>query len=233
MVAVVAAAAMGGTGEARSDGRAGAPVPVPILVELFTSEGCSSCPPADEVLARLERTQPVQGAVVVPLAHHVDYWDALGWPDPFGSPRATARQRAYGGNYTPQAIVDGTAEMVGSHAGELESAIAEAAKRPHVPVTIATKTNGDAGEATVGAAAAPAGAEIVVALVQAHARIAVPRGENGGRTLDHTAIVRAMKTGARVTFARPKDVPWSELRVVAFVQDPKTRHVLGSSQAKW
>src|SRR5262245_32430137 len=87
---------------------------VPVIVELFTSEGCSSCPPADEVLARLERTQPISGAMIVPLAFHVDYWDDLGWPDPFASASFTSRQGTYavhGRMYTPQAVVDGRTEL--------------------------------------------------------------------------------------------------------------------------
>jgi hypothetical protein len=201
--------------------------PVPVVVELFTSEGCSSCPPADEVLARLEAKQPVPGALVIPLAHHVDYWDSLGWPDPFASREATKRQHSYRGNYTPQAVVDGTAEMVGSRGGALESAIAEAAKRPHVKVVI---TRGAAmGEVNVSAPNV-ADSEIVVALVQAKARIAVPRGENGGRTLDHTAIVREMKTGAHATFALPNGLAASDARIVALLQDQKTRRILGAAQ---
>jgi len=90
--------------------------PAPVLVELFTSEGCSSCPPADAVAERLLRTQPVPGARVVLVAHHVDYWDSLGWPDPFSSPSATTRQAGYAGlgrgSYTPQAVIDGEAELL-------------------------------------------------------------------------------------------------------------------------
>ena len=202
---------------------------VPVLVELFTSEGCSSCPPADAVLARLEEKQPVPGALVVPLAHHVDYWDSLGWPDPFASAKASARQRSYGGNYTPQAIVDGADEMVGSKGAALERAIAQAAKRPHVKVTITTNAPGE----VVVTAPAIAGSEVTVALVQARARVAVPRGENAGRTLDHSAIVRETKTGPRATFVPPNGVAPSDLRIVAFVQDVKSRRVLGSTMTKW
>lgn len=201
---------------------------VPVVVELFTSEGCSSCPPADAVLARLEEKQPVPGAFVIALAHHVDYWDSLGWPDPFASSAATRRQHSYRGNYTPQAIVDGNAEMVGSRASALESAIAEAAKRPHVKVVI---TPGESpGEVTVSAPAVK-DAEIVVALVQARARIAVPKGENAGRTLDHTAIVRETKIGPRVTFALPKGLDAKDAHIVALLQERTSRRILGAARA--
>jgi len=212
---------------AMADDKVQTQTPVPVLVELFTSEGCSSCPPADDVLARLEKQQPVAGALVVPLAHHVDYWDSLGWPDPFSSPRATARQKSYrAGSYTPQAVIDGGAEMVGSRGSAIESAVAEAAKRPHVKVAIAAT-----GPDVTVSAAAGEGTEIWIALVQTHARIAVPRGENAGRTLEHTAIVRDMKQGPKATFTLPKDVATTDLRWVAFVQDTKSRRVLGSTSA--
>ncbi len=104
---------------------------VPVLVELFTSEGCSSCPPADLTLARLERTQPVAGAEIVPLSLHVDYWNRLGWADPFSSASFSARQkdysRAWGVDrvYTPQVVVDGRAELLGRDETKARRAVGE------------------------------------------------------------------------------------------------------------
>lgn len=224
-----AVAATGAPGcETKASAEDAVPARAAVVVELFTSEGCSSCPPADAVLARLEEKQPVPGALVIALAHHVDYWDSLGWPDPFASSAATKRQQSYRGNYTPQAVIDGSAETVGSKGAAIERAIAEAAKRPHVKVSVAA--GAATGEVFV-TAPVSAESEIVIALVQTHARIIVPRGENAGRTLDHTAIVRELKTGPHGTFALPKGLAAGDLKIVAFVQEQTSRRILGAAQA--
>lgn len=225
------------------------PNAVPVLVELFTSEGCSSCPPADTVLAGLERTQSVSGARVVPLGLHVDYWDGIGWPDPFSSAQATQRQRAYAplgsGSYTPQAVIDGRVETIGSRRGTVEQAIAEAAKRPHAAITVKLAPRTDAGsplDVTLDVGALPAGsagdAELLVALTQNAVRVDVKRGENAGKVLEHTAVARqlvvvgptaaaggSLKTSLKV----PPGLAAKELRVVAFVQEHASRHILGSA----
>lgn len=234
---------------ANGEVRAADATAVPVLVELFTSEGCSSCPPADVVLAGLERTQSVAGARIVPLALHVDYWDRLGWTDPFSTARASERQRAYAplgsGSYTPQAVVDGRVETVGSRRGVIEQAIGEAAKRPHaaIAVDLAPRSNETAPfEITLRIGALPPGsasdAEAVVALTQNVARGEVKRGENGGSTLEHTAIARDLAIAGAVPAAgatlkisvkAPAGVTAKDLRIVAFVQERAARKVIGTA----
>lgn len=225
------------------------PAAVPVLVELFTSEGCSSCPPADRVLAGLERTQSVAGARIVPLGLHVDYWDGIGWPDPFSSARMTERQRNYAalhaGSYTPQAVIDGRAETVGSRRGTIEQAIAEAAKRPHASITIDLVERVDMSvpvDFTLKIGALPAGsgsdAEAIVTLTQNAVRVAVGAGENSGSTLEHTAVARelfvigsvpAAGASLKTSLMAPAGLTVKDLRVVAFVQERASRRVLGTS----
>ena len=126
---------------------------VPVLVELFTSEGCSSCPPADRLLELLDHKQPVPGADLIVLSEHVDYWDRLGWKDPFSSSVFTARQQEYSyrlrgeGVYTPQLVVDGQFGFVGSDGHEATSAIQEAIREPKIAITISNASR-DRNQAT-------------------------------------------------------------------------------------
>ena len=199
------------------------PGPGPVLVELFTSEGCSSCPPADSVLARLGKTP---NAIV--LAHHVDYWNSLGWPDPFSSADATARQRLYGQSYTPEAVIDGQDGMVGSRETAVTDAVNAASRRPHAKIELTATPNGTAWDVT-----ATGPATIFLAVVQDRASVAVPRGENAGKTLDHVGIVRSLKkvTG-RTTVTLPPAISapgGTTFSLVAFAQDDGHR-VLGATR---
>jgi hypothetical protein len=211
----------------------------PVLVELFTSEGCSSCPPADRLLARLAVDQPVKGALVVPLSLHVDYWNRLGWVDPFSSPAYTERQGAYAAHfggagrvYTPQMVVDGRTEFVGSDERTARRAIEAAARGPKAFVRAAPGTND---EVRVTVAGAAAGADVFLAVVEDGLLSDVTRGENAGRRLAHVAVVRALAVAGRVDargrFDAETPVPRGPgaRRVLAFVQEPATGHVLGAS----
>jgi len=167
-----------------------AEAPRPIVVELFTSQGCSSCPPADALLSELAGR-----ADVLPLAFHVTYWDRLGWRDPFSLPLATDRQRSYQSLldtetiYTPQMIVEGRTDVVGSDRAGVRAALAAAQPGPSVPMTLTTSAAGLS--ISVGAGAGEASV-LLVGYDPAH-RTAVPRGENAGRQLSESNIVRSLK----------------------------------------
>ena len=226
------------------------PPRTPVLIELFTSEGCSSCPSADALLIRLLETQPVAGVDIIPLAFHVDYWDRLGWKDPFSTPAFTRRQQDYSAIfgadrvYTPQLVADGRAELVGSDERVALDAIRKAAALPHMDVRVSASARGtDAIRVAVEAPAAGTQTEpidIVAVLVEDRLISPVRRGENSGKTLAHSAVVRrqqaigALERGPFVgegewrlnkAWARPN------LRVVAFLQGRTTRRVYGAASA--
>ncbi len=214
----------------------------PVLVELFTSEGCSSCPPADAVLADLEAKQPVSGAVIIPLAFHVDYWNNLGWRDPFSSADWTERQKSYAralpdnGVYTPELVVDGRDSFVGSREGHAQDVIGVAAKRPKANLNAMIREAKGARSISISFGALPASAgssDLVLAITDRHAQVNVTGGENGGRALDHTAIVRSLRVLGAVTasggsFEFPIDAAWSSKRAVLFIQERASRAILGA-----
>jgi hypothetical protein len=215
---------------------------VPVVIELFTSEGCSSCPPADRLLARLDRTQPgpIQGAEVIALEMHVDYWNGLGWADPFSQASFTRRQHEYardGRVYTPQMIVDGQASFVGSDERAAKEAIAAAARQPTAPVKLVRR--GDRLQVTV--PALPPGSEpadLWLALTERGLSTQVERGENAGSTLSHGPVVRALSRLGQVGGGFLREVPlpsgpgWERrnLRAVVFLQGQRSRRVLGAAQ---
>ena len=234
----------------RREGSANPSAPVMVMAELFTSEGCSSCPPADDVLTRFISSQPVPGVIVVGLGEHVDYWDRLGWRDPFSSASFTSRQSQYGasvfrtGNiYTPQIVIDGRLEGIGSDFGAIRKAILEAARTPKAILTVAAKREADAvgidlqiDAAAVAASKEPA--DVVVAITEDRLVTEVRRGENRGRTLRHTVVVRSLMTvgelapGDRtfsktVSSALAREWKTENLRVVAFVQERQSRRIVG------
>jgi hypothetical protein len=226
--------------------------PVPVLVELFTSEGCSSCPPADALLQQMERWQPVAGAQLIVLSEHVDYWNHDGWIDPFSSHFFTDRQNAYSGHfglataYTPEMVVDGSAEFVGSN-GKLAIQACEKARavqKISVRISDISLEKSDTLRAHIEADALPESfkarkADIYVALALNHAASQVLRGENAGHQLAHVAVVKSITKVGSVerdkSFARDVSVKLtapadgSNLRVIAFVQEPGPGQVLGAT----
>ena len=213
----------------------------PVLVELFTSEGCSSCPPADALLEQLDRQQPVAGAQVIVLSEHVDYWNHDGWTDPFSSPSATNRQQQYArrfgisGPYTPQMVVDGAEEFVGNNPRFAEAAIHTAAQKEKVAVRLIA-VPGSAG-VRVEADPLPAGkhrkAGVWVALAGNSGTSRVLGGENHGRTLHHVAIVRELRQVGSVSDQsgfKTEIAGASDARLIAFIQDPGNGRVWGAAQ---
>jgi hypothetical protein len=171
-----------------------APVANPLVIELFTSQGCSSCPPADALLGRLKRDRPE----VLALDFHVDYWNSLGWRDPFSSPEATARQQAYDAAigsevYTPQLVVGGTRQVVGSDRDAVSSAIAavSAARAAAPPIALSLTASG-AGLALDVGAGAGVGRLWLVGFDDQH-RTSIGRGENSGRTVTEVNVVRSIR----------------------------------------
>jgi hypothetical protein len=228
---------------------------VPVIVELFTSEGCSSCPPADTVLTKLTTEQPVSGAHIIGLGEHVDYWDRLGWRDPFSSPLFSKRQSDYaktafkgGVVYTPQLVVDGREEVIGGDERAATGAVARALLERKIPVRISLERQRRSNpierpvriEIAASAGASGAAADVMVAVTEDGLVTQVQRGENGGRELRHSAVVRSL-TRAGVFTAGSR--PWSattmlripsswdsgRLRVVVFVQDQGTRKIVGAA----
>ena len=211
------------------------PGDVVVLAELFTSEGCESCPPADRLLETLLKEQPAKGVFVVPLSEHVTYWDHQGWKDPFSAEQFTTRQKEYGGRfnldsiYTPQLVIDGTRELVGSDDKELKRTLSQpGGAKPGLDVEL--KTVGHAVSAAIsGPGLAVEPAALFVALTEDDLVVDVKRGENAGRTMRHSGVVRILQSlgDARTTTLNVKP-EWKrdKLRVVAFVQSKKTSQIL-------
>jgi hypothetical protein len=225
-----------------------APPPIPVLLELFTSEGCSSCPPADGLLSAIAKAG-VPGAQIIPLGLHVDYWDELGWKDPASMPQATARQNAYAlalGNgdriYTPQLVVDGRDEMIGTDAPAIKKAIGKAVAAPHASVALRVDRDGGALIAQASVTDLPSEAikeqvDVLLAVTEDDVTNVVKRGENAGRTLHHDAVVRSIALIGRL--AAPGeimgratlDARWrpDHLHAVVFVQGRKSRRIWGAA----
>jgi hypothetical protein len=227
--------------------------PTPVVVELFTSEGCSSCPPADALLTKLASMQDVPGAEVIALGFHVTYWDRLGWKDPFSLSVATDRQQQYSrvfGEarvYTPQVVVDGREEMVGSDEHAIRQSVARQAKVAHTRISLEPHFDERGVTARIVVPNLPQGIKepvnLIFLVVESHLSSQVKRGENANRILKHDAVVRGMSTIAtldgRTKF--PYDVngflpdakeerlrPENSWQVVAILQGRSSGRIWGS-----
>src|ERR1700682_3291543 len=229
---------------------------IPVVVELFTAEGCSDCPPADALLAQLNKAQPVAGVMIITLEQHVDYWDHQGWRDPFSSAQFTERQRLYSAVfhnasvYTPQMVVDGRAEFVGSNERKARQTIAQSAQIPKTEISVSIALDRPGAleiplEIHVGklfGATAGDPVEMFLAITESGLHSDVAQGENAGRKLDHFGVVRSLErvgtskkkldTGFSVeTRANiPKNWKRENLRAVLFIQEHHSRHILGATE---
>ena len=219
------------------------PARVPVLVELFTSEGCSSCPPADRLLEKLDREQSVASSDVIVLSEHVYYWNQLGWTDPFSSALYTQRQRDYawslnGEVYTPEMVVDGAKGFVGSDEAEARRAIREATKPGKTPVHVEARREEDKVRISIRMDQAPDGV-VFLALARESEKSQVLRGENGGRALTHVAVVYSLqKLGKleRSGAGYEREVVVSVKagsRIVAFVEKGGVGRVTGLGEARF
>ena len=242
--------ATGGTGRPANDSTPRTPV----LVELFTSEGCSDCPPADALLERLDRSQPVSGTELIVLSEHVDYWNDIGGKDPYSSHEYSERQGGYEDHfglrsvYTPQMVVDGQFELVGSDERGAIRAIENATKAEKIPVSISSihveagnvvPLHLDAGQLPSSSAARSA--DVLIATADESDESHVSRGENAGRTLKHIAVLRSLTRIGMVDqsgeFSRDVRININRgnagnLRVVAILQEAPIGRVLGAGSAR-
>ena len=200
--AAVAASSIGVPlrGQTRSPAKADAPAPV-VLVELFTSEGCSDCPPADTLLRQIDGKRTPEGQLIVGISEHVTYWDRLGWKDPFSSELFTGRQEEYGQRfgldsvYTPQIVVNGREQLVGSDGRSLATAFAMEARRSQINLRLqSAHFLSDHMEFRYSADGMPAGdkVQLFAVVVDDLDQSDVTRGENSGRNLTHAAVARAL-----------------------------------------
>ncbi len=212
----------------------------PVLVELFTSESCSSCPPADRLLAQLERSDPS----VIVLSEHVTYWNETGWNDPYSSRESTDRQNAYvnkmglSSSYTPQMVVEGRYEFVGSNAAAANRAIEKARALTPVAVTF-SNLNSAAGHVNVSVSTGKLAqdAELFVVVTQDEGLEHVARGENGGHILRHVQIARIIRHVASIqrdeayqgslSIDLPQPIAGSGRHLVAFLQQGNGGPILG------
>jgi hypothetical protein len=222
-------------------GLAGAPTKHPVVVELFTSEGCSSCPPADQLLVDLDKSQPVSGADILVLSEHVDYWNHIGWRDPFSSAQFSDRQSVYANHfhldsvYTPQIVVDGAAEVLGSDKSAAIHAVSLAGRADKLDIKL-TMLPGGSLQLTVAPSPQAAGAGVFLAIADNEDTTDVRAGENKGRRLHHVAVVRSLASLGKVNAQTglTKELPAvkhpENSRFIAFVQEKNQGRIIGSAE---
>jgi hypothetical protein len=210
----------------------------PVLVELFTSEGCSSCPPADALLAKLEQAQPIAGTEIIALGEHVDYWDQLGWHDRFSSHQYTERQNQYRFRfhlddvYTPQMVIDGAAPFVGSDVPHIVRAINAAGHTAKINLALSKPAlDGSHVSFTVSSSAPPnllSNGDLYAALVDPSDTTNILSGENKGQVIHHAAVVRSLQKIAKLNalasgplqaqLLAPANSRPATMRIVVFAQ---------------
>lgn len=226
------------------------PHPRVVLVELFTSEGCSSCPPADALLRMINGTTTRSGQLIVGISEHVTYWNSLGWADPFSAPTYTNRQNAYSDAfhldsvYTPQMVINGRHQFVGSDRAALEKALHAEQSQPS-PIDLRILSTSTAGNRLTVAFSAAGdaslrGSDILAVLADDADQTSVLRGENSGRTLAHVAVARSLMPVAKFQAAREQTITLTlpasfqgkpGHHLVLFAQQPSTGHILGADSA--
>jgi hypothetical protein len=222
--------------------------PLPVLVELFTSEGCSDCPPADAALSVLDAKQPVPGANIIVLSEHVTYWNHQGWEDPFSFSDIDDRQNQYVRQFslpspaTPQFVIDGAAQIAGYDPAKLAQDITHAATVPKIDLQLADVRRAPDGSINFTVKAAPGPKATLVAAVAENAtQSKVTGGENAGHTLQYVAVVRVLKEfGSNSADGRPLKLSGGDLsraekdgeplRLVAFLVNHKNGQVIGVAQ---
>jgi hypothetical protein len=214
----------------------------PVLIELFTSEGCVTCPPSDRVLAELEKTQPNPDAEIITLAMHVDYWNTVAWKDRFSSALYSQRQEIYGRKfklptvYTPQMIVDGTKQFIGNNLNEANKMISESARSPKAKIEIILEQ--DNLKLQISDVPKHTDATVFLAFAENNLSTKVGGGENRGRTLEHHSVVRELKPLGRIPATDSNfqietklqfhpDWKRENLKVIVFIQENLNRKILG------
>lgn len=217
----------------------------PVVVELFTSEGCSSCPPADAILAKLSQMGGTKGADIIVLGEHVDYWNHPAWTDRFSSHQFTERQQEYAQHfglaspYTPQMVIDGEQQVLGSDANVVAQSIDAALKKDKPATITVAKLSGNAYQVSVQAGSAKG--KVFLAVTEDGLSSEVKGGENGGRTLHHAGVVRELRSVGSLSkgeFQKKVDVPlqrdWNpaNLKLIVFLQQGDSGPILGATSLR-